>query len=97
MKQQSAVHAVDRKKVMAIWALYIISAAIVILGASFGIFSLISNVSLMAMNSPIHGAFFGLVIAFLGARYFLSVQKLKLEVYKDASKFSWNNFKKKKV
>jgi hypothetical protein len=45
------------------------------------------------MNNQIHGAVFGIVIIFLGARYFLSVQKLKGEVYKSISRFSWGNFR----
>jgi CO dehydrogenase/acetyl-CoA synthase epsilon subunit len=43
-----------------------------------------------------HGSIFGAMAAFLGARYFLSVKKLKAEVYKESSRFSLSNFKRKK-
>ena len=39
-------------------------------------------------------AAFGAVVAFLGIRYLLSVRKLKGDVYKTTSQFSWSNFKK---
>jgi len=41
------------------------------------------------------GVVFGMVILFLGIRYFLSLSKLKDEVYK-SSGFSWSNFKREK-
>lgn len=87
---------VERNKVMSIWFLFITSTLIILSGASLMIYSFINNVYFTVLTSQIHGAVFGTVIAFLGARYFLSVQKLKSEVYKTTSRFSWQNFRKLK-
>jgi hypothetical protein len=45
------------------------------------------------MQSSIPGAVFGMVIAFLGVRYFLAVGRLRKEVFRATSRFSWHNFK----
>lgn len=96
MKNQGKAPAVEKKKVAAILILSITAVIIILLGVSFSIYSLINNVSFTVLNSNVHGAVFGAVSIFLGIRYFLSVLKLKAEVYKASSKFSWSNFKKTK-
>ena len=95
MKERINEHNVEKKKVIAIWALFLSSAAIVLLGISFCLYSYLNNVEYKVLSSTIPGEIFGVIIAFLGVRYFLSVRKLKTEVYKTASRFSWSNFKKK--
>ncbi len=95
MKEQIYAHNVEKIKVVSIWALYLSSAAIGLIGISFCVYSYINNVEYMVLGSRMPGEIFGLVIALLGVRYFLSVRKLKAEVYKTASRFSWSNFKKK--
>ncbi len=95
MKERINEHNVEKKKVIAIWALFLSSAAIVLLGISFCLYSYLNNVEYKVLSSKIPGEIFGVIIAFLGVRYFLSVRKLKTEVYKTASRFSWSNFKKK--
>jgi len=96
MKNQAIEPTIDRTKVASITVLYITSLFIIILGAAFSAYSIVNNISFPVMSSQIHGAVFGAVIIFLGVRYFLSVQKLKAEVYKSTSRFSWSNFKTKK-
>lgn len=78
-----------------ITVLYALSVAIILLGAGFGIYSLLHGVTFMVLSTSIPGAVFGLVILFLGIRYFFSMSKLKDEVYKSAG-FSWKNFQKTK-
>jgi len=95
MKKQANVQAVERKKVISIMLLFVTSLLIILVGAFFSVFSVLNNISFTVLSSQIHGAIFGLVIIFLGFRYFLSVRKLKIEVYKTASRFSWDNFKKR--
>lgn len=95
MKEQAVGNAVEKKKVAAIIMLFVVSAAITLLGLSFLVYSAVNRVEFQMMNTNIPGAVFGLVIAFLGVRYFLAVQKLKVEVYKSTSRFSFNNFRKK--
>lgn len=96
MKRQNVVTTTDKKKIVAITFLFVMSVIIIFIGALLGISSIVNNVSFKVLNSNIHGAVFGAVIMFLGVRYFLSVQRLKTEVYKNSSKFSWSNFKKAK-
>lgn len=97
MKNQTTEPKIDSTKVASIAILFIISLSIIILGAAFSVYSVVSNISFTVMNSQIHGAVFGVVITFLGVRYLLSVQRLKDEVYKGTSRFSWSNFKTEKV
>jgi hypothetical protein len=73
------------------------SILIISFGTVFGIFSLVNDIRFPVLNMQVHGAVFGAVAAFLGIRYFLSVQRLKTEVYKDSSQFSWSNFRKQKA
>jgi len=96
MKNQTSKQTVDTTKVASIAILFITSLAIIVLGAVFSVYSVLNSISFTVMSSQIHGAVFGVVIAFLGARYFASVLKLKSEVYKDTSRFSWSNFKTEK-
>ncbi|SMC78891.1 hypothetical protein [Papillibacter cinnamivorans] len=87
-------YGVETKKVVAVGVLFVISGAIFAFGAYLAVYSLAHQVSFLVMGSQIHGAVFGAVIAFLGARYFLAVRKLKEEVYRPTSRFSWDNFRK---
>jgi len=96
MKNQIDVSNNFKQKAIIINLLYATTIIIVLLGASFIVYSIINNVSFKVINSSVHGAVFGLVVAYLGARYFLSVTKLKAELYKTTSQFSWSNFKKEK-
>lgn len=96
MRNRVNVQTADRGKLYSIMLLFMMSSVIVILGVTFSIYSLINDVGFTVLNSRIHGSVFGLVVLFLGVRYFLSVRKLKGEVYKADSKFSWSNFRKGK-
>lgn len=93
-KKEAAI--VDKNKVIAIAVLYAASVIIILLGSFFSVYSILCNISFRVLTANVHGAVFGLVSVYLGMRYFLSVQKLKEEVYKTTSRFSWRNFKKGK-
>ena len=97
MKKQAIKPTIESTKVALITTLFIAALLIIFSGAAFSVYSVVNNISFTVINSQLHGAIFGVVILFLGVRYFLSVQKLKVEVYKDTSKFSWNNFKMEKT
>lgn len=97
MKNQEYKPPVDSTKIASIAVLFITSLFIILLGVVFSIYSVIDNTSFTVMGSQIHGAVFGAVIAFLGVRYLLSVQRLKAEVYKGTSRFSWSHFRTKKT
>ena len=96
MKNQAYSPYVGKEKIIAIWTLYVASLGITLVGLSFGVYSLVNNISIPVLTSQIPGVVFGVVIAFLGVRYYLSVRKLKAQVYKSTSTFSWSNFKKVK-
>jgi len=97
MKNQEYKAPVDSTKIASITILFITSIAIILSGAAFSVYSIINNVTFYVLSSQIHGIVFGTVIVFLGIRYFLSVQRLKTEVYKGTSRFSWSNFKTEKI
>ena len=96
MKGQIDVSTNFKQKAIIISLLYATTIIIVLLGVFFIVYSIVNNVSFKVINSSVHGGVFGLVVAYLGARYFLSVSKLKAELYKSTSRFSWSNFKKEK-
>jgi hypothetical protein len=82
-------------KVAMIVILYVMSVLIMLLGAGFCAYSAINDVQMQVMSSTIPGFVFGMVILFLGVRYFMSLSKLRDEVMK-SSGFSWGNFRKEK-
>ena len=85
----------SKSRVAMIVILYVMSIAIILLGAGFCAYSAINGVQMQVMSSTIPGVVFGLVILFLGVRYFMSLSKLRDEVMK-SSGFSWANFRKEK-
>jgi hypothetical protein len=87
---------VEPKKKVVIWILFAVAVAICISGASFSVYSYMNDISFKVINTQISGIIFGVAILYLGVRYFLSLMKLKNEVYKPTSRFSWENFKKGK-
>lgn len=96
MKNQQNTPEVSESKAASITFLYIVSAMITLAGLTFSIVSLVDSISLRVLTSEIPGAVFGIVVVFLGVRYMLSVNRLKKEVYKPTSRFSWSNFRKLK-
>ncbi|MFA6308237.1 MAG: hypothetical protein WC677_00610 [Clostridia bacterium] len=96
MHTQAEIKPAAKSKFVSIMILFMTSVAITMLGASLTVYSIICGVSFTVLNNSVPGAVFGVVILFLGIRYFLAVRKLKIEVYKTSSKFSWSNFKREK-
>ena len=97
MIQSTAVKpAMAKGKVVMIVILYVMSVLIMLLGAGFCAYSAINGVQMQVMSSTIPGFVFGMVILFLGVRYFMSLSKLRQEVMK-SSGFSWSNFRKEKL
>ena len=85
----------EKSRVVMISILYVLSVSIMLLGAGYFVYSAINNVQVQVMSSTIPGFIFGMVILFLGVRYFMSLSKLRDEVMK-SSGFSWGNFRKEK-
>lgn len=89
----AAKNRVRKEKTMAVAILYAGALLIIAAGAAFCAASQIYGFSFSILNSRIPGILFGAVIVFLGIRYFLSVHKLKAEIFGTDAGFSWSNFK----
>ena len=96
MNTQTEKSSVQKDKIILVSILYGVAAAIVLLGAAFCVYSAIFHVTFPVLTTQVSGVVFGLVVAFLGVRYLFSLQKLKAEVYKTTTAFSWDNFGKQK-
>lgn len=87
----------DRRKIIIINSLSVATIIIMFSGLFFGAFSVMNDITFRILSSDIHGVIFGLLVFYLGIRYYFLVQKLKVEIYKSTSQFSWKNFKKEKA
>ena len=96
MKHQDRPSA-DRSKTVPITALSVTASLIFLMGAAFSVYSTMGHISFAVLNFQVPGAVWGMVMMFLGVRYFVSVQKLKAEVYKSTTQFSWDHFKTEKA
>lgn len=85
---------IERSKTLSILFLTVLSIAIITMGFVFSVYSVLYSISFTVLNNSVHGVVFGLMVIYLGLKYFFSVKKLKIEVYKPTSRFSFNNFKK---
>ncbi|QHQ59493.1 hypothetical protein Ana3638_00675 [Anaerocolumna sedimenticola] len=93
MKKQTQI-VIARQKAVSVLILYTVTLMIIFLGIFFTAFSLINGINISVLNSRIPGVIFGLLVLYLGIRYYLSVSKLKEELSKSTYEFSWKNFKK---
>ena len=96
MQSKESTMPVEPKKKVIISILFVFATAICMSGAFFSVYSYINDISFKVLNTQVSGIIFGIAILYLGVRYFLSLMKLKNEVYKPTSRFSWENFKKTK-
>lgn len=96
MKQQERNVTKDKRKMVIIYSLYAGAVFIIFLGLFFSAYSILNNVSIKVLHSNIHGIVFGLLVVYLGVRYYLSVDKFKTELYQSSSEFTWSNFKREK-
>ena len=96
MKQQSTAifKPVDRNKLVIIAVLFFIAAAITLSGGYFIVYSLLNHISIQVLNTNVPGVVFGIIVAYLGFRYLLSVFKLKAQLFTSDTQFPWQNFKK---
>lgn len=85
----------DVHKIMIIRALFVLAVAITLSGVAFTVYSAFAQQTFRVLNAPLPGFLFGMIVIYFGVRSFLSVRKLREEVYKKNAHFSWSNFKKK--
>ena len=78
---------VAENKRLSILALTVFSIVIIFTGSLFCIYSMVYGIRFTVLNNPVHGVVFGLLVIYLGFRYFFAVRKLKVEVYKPTSNF----------
>ncbi|HEX2927607.1 MAG TPA: hypothetical protein VHP38_15340 [Ruminiclostridium sp.] len=95
--QSKPISSVKTSKKVSIIALSVLSAGIFVSGIFFIFYSWIHDTTFKVLNTNVPGIIFGLVVAYLGFRYLLSVSKLKKELYKESAVFSWRNFRKQKT
>lgn len=93
MKQQSD----SRRKGLILIALFSMSVLITVSGLVFGIYAFINGTTFRVLNVDVPGVVFGMLVLYLGVRYFLSVRKLRAELYQPDAVFSWSNFKRHKT
>ena len=86
----------DSKKTIIVYFLYMGTMIIMFLGIFFGAFSVINDISIPILNTTVPGIVFGMLVTYLGVRYYLMVSNFKTEFYKSNDKFSWSNFKREK-
>jgi len=96
MSNQNNGKANDRKKTIIVSFLYMGTMIIMFLGIFFGAFSVLNDISIPILNTTVPGIVFGMLVTYLGVRYYLMVSSFKTEFYKSNDKFSWSNFKKEK-
>lgn len=65
-------------------------------GLFFTVYSLATNITIKVLSVPMPGFVFGLLVAYLGLRYFLQVRDLRRDLCDPSAKFSWSNFKFRK-
>ena len=83
----------SRKKRLIIAALYGLAGLITASGGALTVYSLVFPVYFQVLTSSVHGAFFGLAIGFIGWRNLMALGRLKRELYKPTSDFSWSHFR----
>lgn len=96
MKKSNFTTSQNKKKIVSISLLYLISIAIIFLGMFFSVFSFINHINFKILNFYIPGFIFGFLVLYLGIRYYISLTKLKEDLFRTSSNFSWSNFRKEK-
>ncbi|MGB4659609.1 MAG: hypothetical protein WBI07_10535 [Mobilitalea sp.] len=84
------------KKKVIVYLLYLVTLIILYLGVFFCVYSALKDISFNVLNNQVPGYVFGLLIAYMGLRNFITVSKFKDGFLRSTDKFSWKNFKKEK-
>ena len=83
----------DSGRQAAVTALYTVAVMITVSGAGFIVWTLVKGIyfDIMGVNTP--GAVLGALVAYLGARYLISVRKLSGKLKHEDAVFAWSNFR----
>ncbi len=85
-----------KKKKIILLFLYLGTTIIMFLGAYFSAFSVLNHINIRVLEASVPGIVFGLLVLYLGLRYFFMVSDFKTDFYQSNARFSWSNFKKEK-
>jgi len=96
MTMKKKTIATDKEKLILINRLYPITIFVIFLGMFFTFYSLLNHISLNVLSISIPGMVIGFLLLFLGIKCNLSVIKMKSELSKATSNFSWSTYKGKK-
>lgn len=83
----------EKKKQIAVLLLMTVSAAIILLSVTFGVFFTMQGTSFQVLGNAIPGVVFCAVSAFLGYRYFRSTFRLMKRLSETRGSFTFQNFK----
>jgi hypothetical protein len=72
--------------------LFIMAFLVTLLGAGFGVYSVMNNVYFSLMGTQFPAVLLAAVVTFLGVRYVVATFKLRRKI--QGKEFSWSNFKK---
>lgn len=93
MKKVSGTEKGSKQRKMAVTLLYLGAAFIVFLGVFFCAYSLINEIYMQVLNVPVSGVVFGLLVVYLGVRYFKNITDQKSEIYKGTETFTLKKIK----
>jgi uncharacterized membrane protein len=96
MQSKNSMPALNGQKKFVLAVLWVTSAAICLSGAFYSVYSAVLGISFPILNVQIPGFVFGIAVLYLGIRYMLMVLRLRKELRRTFSQFSWGNFKKEK-
>jgi len=97
MKKQKTDKGIFRNSKLYINMIWASSLVIMFLGIFFSIFSYINKIEFNVLNNSVSGIVFGVMVLYLGIKYYFSIESLKEDVAKNHLNFSLRNLKKKKT
>jgi hypothetical protein len=97
MQKQKAKQVEEKHKRLIINGLYTGVLIILFLGLFFCAYITINQISLRVLSTRVPGFVFGLLVVYLGIRFYFQVTDFKTELMKNHYIFSWDNFRRKKM
>ena len=95
MKSHPSVIKILPKRII-LYCLYLGAALILLLGTFFCTYSIRNHIMLPVLNISVHGAVFGLLVAYLGVKYLIMVHQFGTQFTQSNETFQWRNFRRDK-
>lgn len=96
MVNQGIEMKLERQKKAIIFFLYLGTIIIMFLGAFFSAFCVLNDIKITVLRASVPGFVFGLLVLYLGLRYFFMVSEFKTDFFQSSANFSWSNFRREK-